>query len=311
MILTLDTLQAAGQFSSAGGYIDTNNVEWVVTGLDGWLGTPAPAPKRTVRATAPGVNRGAAYKGVRTIVLGVTATQINQASAPMRTAERMVAGLCNDPALLYPLVVEDHLGRLMAYVELDGEILPALRDGMDWSTLWSIPLSAPDPRRFAVEWTAVTAPASVGSSGGIDSTGNGVDSTGLGVDSGTDVTAPQATAAAKGTATNGLVFAITGPTTNATVTESTSGIQVGYSGALGPADTVYINCDNQPAYDVPGAGGPIPARGVLLGGSNARSALSVLGGWPSLPKGGSNTYLLGGTYSLGAGLVVYTREAYA
>ncbi|MCW2904697.1 MAG: hypothetical protein JWO67_6962 [Streptosporangiaceae bacterium] len=312
MIVTLDTLTAGGQFDPGGGsgYVDAAGVEWTLTGLTGWFGTPAPATKRTARPTAPGMHRAAAYKGARTIVLGITATVTNQQSAPMRTAERAVAALCRDSALLYPLVVEDHLGKLLAYVELDGEILPTLRDGMDWSAVWSIPLAASDPRRFSPAWTASAAPTVVAASGGIDSTGAGIDSTGVGIDSGTSGTVPIAQAVATGTATNPVVLAVTGPASGFIVTEVETGRVLSYAGQLGPADTVLINTDSQPQYDVPGASGPVPGRGALLGTSNARVALSVFGGWPRLSPSTVRSYLLGGTYGVGASLTAYSRGAY-
>lgn len=311
MICTLDTLTCGGQFSTGGGYIDANGVEWILETVTGWFGTPGPALKETARPVAPGVHRAAAYKGARTVVLTVVATHTAQQDAPMRAAEQQVAALCSDPSQLYPLVIEDALGKLQAYVELAGEILPTFRDGMPWSTRWSIPVSAVDPRRVTPSWTVTTAPASSVGYGGIDSTGTGIDSTGLGIDSGIAPVPPLATVLGGGTTNNPLVFAVTGPGSGFVITSTATGATLTYGGTLGPTDTVYINTDTQPAYDVPGAPGPIPGRGVLLGAGNVRSALTVLGGWPTLPPGAARGYLVSGSLGAGAGLSVYTRGAYA
>ncbi len=317
LLATLDTLTFGGQFGWQGGWVDADNTEWDLTNLDGWWGTPAPKTARTDRPTSPGAYRGASYRGVRSISLELTVTQRNQDFALMRAAEQQVAGICSDPAILYPLTVADDLGSYTAYVELDGAILPAHRGGagamaagMGWSTIFSIPLAAPDPRKFT-PWVNANAAQATPDVGGVVATTPGVISTSPGVVSGTAGTVGQAIVTGVGTAPNPVVFVLTGVATNVSIIDLLGGSVLGYIGDLGPTDTVYINADAQPAYDVPGAPGPLNGRGALLNGAqNARSALTMRGGWPVVMPGSPRAFGLAGALGAGASLTVYTRGAW-
>lgn len=309
MQLTLDTLVAGGQFN--GQVPVVGGVQWALTDLTGWWGSPATRTARTDRRGAAGSFRRAAYKDVRDIEITVTATAVDFSRTAMRQAERTVAAVCSDPGALYQLRVEDELGVLVAYVELNGDVAWKTRDGLRYSSIFSIPVCALDPRRLGPSWSSTTTPVASSGSGGIVTTGGGIVTTSPGISTGTPAVIPSTTAAAVGTSKQvPLVFEIDGPGQDLVVTDS-RGPLVSYRGTLGAGDTVWINADSQDAYDVPGAPGPIAGHGAVLnGGGDARSAVSVRGGWPVLAGGASASFTLGGTSTTGAQLTVHTRPAY-
>lgn len=312
--LTLDALVAGGQFSQLGEvYLDPGgDLEINLSGLKGWWDSPAPVTARTPRRNASGQFRAAAYRGGRSVAIEVTCTSTSGNDLNVRLWEQKIAALCNNPALLYPLAVQDATGTWVAYVELDGAIVHVMRGGLAWSTVASIPVASPDNRRFAQGWTAVLAGSARAQSGGIVSTGTGIVSTGSGIVSGIAAGYPVATVTGLGTAVNPVVFKLTGVATNVLIADALGASQVYYNGNLGPTDTVWINTDSQPAYDLPGAPGPIPARGAVLNdNSNARSAVTIRGGWPVLSPGAIRTFLLSGGLGAGVSLTVYARGALA
>lgn len=307
--LTLDTLTCGGQFDGQAPVL--GGIQWVLSDLTGWWGSPSTRAARTDRRGAPGSFRRAAYKDVRDIEITVTATAVDFSRSTMRLAERTVAAICSDPAALYQLRVEDDTGALVAYVELNGDVAWKTRDNLRYSTVFSIPVCALDPRRFGPSWSSTTTPVASAGSGGIVTTGSGIVTTSPGISTGTAAVIPSTTATAVGTAKQvPLVFEIDGPGQDLVITDS-RGPLVSYRGVLEAGTTVWINADGQDAYDVPGAPGPIPGHGaVLTGGGDARSAVSVRGGWPVLAGGVSASFTLGGASTTGAQLTVHTRPAF-
>lgn len=313
MDLTLDGLVCGGHFDGKAPVI--GGVQYVLTGLKGWWGSPATRTSRSARAGGPGSYRRPAYKGERSVAIEVTATSVARSALVMRQVERRLAALCADSDELYLLTVADEAGTTAAYVELDGDIDHAPRDGLRYSSVISIPVCAPDPRRIAPAWSSVVAPTPVTGSGGVVSTSSGVVSTSPGVASGTAARPAAVTVTGSGTAKRvPLVLEIDGPTSPDLVIVDAAGTSyLTYRGSLGAGESVWINCDDQDALDVPGAPGPIPAHGAVLNGvgGNARGAVSVRGDWPSLAAGQTATYLLGGSGAASAQLTAHTREAYA
>lgn len=307
MLLTLDTLTAGGQFDGRAPV--TAGVQWVVSGLEGWFDSPATRTERTPRRGAPGSFRRAAYSDVREVGITVTGTAVDLSTTTMRLAERAMAAICSDPGALYLLRVEDQLGALVAYVERDGKPAWKPRDGLRYSSVWDIPVCALDPRRLGPSWSSTTTPVASTGSGGIVSSGGGIVTTSPGISTGTSAVIPVTTAGGVGTARQvPLVFQVDGPGQDLVITDS-RGPLVSYRGVLDAS--VWINADSQDAYDVPGAPGPIPGHGAILtGGGDARSAVSVRGGWPVLAGGASGTFALGGASTTGAQLTVHTRPAY-
>lgn len=310
MNITLDGLVAGGHFDGRAPVVA--GVQYVLSDLTGWWGSPSLRTKRTNRPGAAGSYRSPAYRDVRSIGIKVTATSLAFSNLAMRQVERRLTALCSDPDQLYLLTVVDEAGPLAAYVELDGDIDPRPRDGLGYSTVFDIAVAATDPRRLAPAWTSVTTPASVVGVGGVVASGGGAVSTAPGLVAGTAPVVAGVTVVGMGTAKRlPLVLEVDGPATDVLVVDAAGTSVVAYRGNLGVGDTVWINCDNQDARDVPGAPGPIAAHGaVLSGGGNARAAVSVAGGWPRLVAGKTATYVLAGGATTGAALTVHTREAY-
>lgn len=310
MIVSLDGVTLGG-LMEPDPYVDDQGVEWVLTTLGGWWGSPGTRTKRTDRVTAPGAFRAAAYKGVRTIELGGVLTSVTQDPYLTARAVRQLAAVCSDPADLYPLVVQDPVSRQCAYVELDGDVLTDLRDNLPWSMRFSVQLAASDPRKFNEDWTTSTAPFVVEGVDGIETAGLGIITASPGIATGTSATPAIATAYGQGTALNPQVLQVIGPAANFTVTNVSAGSIFGFRGQVGLNESLYINLDSLPAYGVPGSAKPIPGHGALIGRSNARADLSVRGGWPVLYPGGVSSYLISGSLGFGSALIVHSRGAWA
>ncbi len=309
MLLTLDTLTAGGHFDGIAPVID--GIQYVLTDLTGWWGAaPAPELKHTKRPTAHGAHRSAAYRGTRSYGLKVTATSVAESPAEMRRVENRIAAICSDPAELYRLAVEDQGGVRCAYVELDGDIVPELRDGLAWSTVFSIPVVASDPFRYDVTWGAATAPGGVTGAGGIDFTGSGAVFTTPGLVMGTAGVSPVATVTGAGAVESQLVFRVDGPTSGVQITDMAGSSVVALRGETLAGQATFINCSPSVAFDVPGCPDPIPAYGVLSGGANARGAVAVTGGWPRLRAGETRSFLFSGLSGAAAALTVHARGAY-
>lgn len=309
MKVTLDGVTLGGLFEPDP-YVDEDGVEWVLTALNGWWGSPGTRTKRTDRITAPGAFRAAAYKGVRTIELGGVLTSDTHDGYLVRRAARQLAAICSDPADLYPLVVHDEVSKQCAYVELDGDVLTELRDNLAWSMRFSVQLAASDPRKFNEDWTTSAAPFVVEGFDGIATAGLGIISDAPGIATGTSPTPAIATTYGQGTAENPQVLQVNGPAENFTITNTSGGSSFGFRGQVGDQESLYINLDSLPAYGVPGSAKPIPGHGALIGRTNARAAMSVRGGWPVLLPGSLASYLISGSLGYGSALIVHSRGAW-
>lgn len=310
MKVALDGVVLGGLFEMDP-YLDEAGVEWVLTTLNGWWGSPGTRTRRTDRVTAPGAFRAAAYKGVRTIELGGVFTAPTHSGLLTRRAARQLAAICSDPADLYQFIVQDEVSTTCCYVELDGDVLTELRDNLAFSMRFSVQLAASDPRKFNLDWTSSTAPAISAGSSGIDAGGAGIDTSTAGISAGTSATPSAAETFGAGTADNPQVLQVNGPTGNFVVTNTSGSSSFSFRGQLGPTESLYLNLDGQPAYGVPGSEKPIPGHGALIGRTNARAAIAVRGGWPVLRPGGAATYLIAGSLGLNSALIVHSRGAWS
>jgi hypothetical protein len=296
MILTVGGI-TLGHHLTGQGVIDSSGVEWIATDIAGWWGSPAPRNVRTDRLSADGAHRSAAFRSPRIVV--VEGVLVAPDDTTKRIAEQKVAGLFSDPQQLYPLAVQDETGTYSADVELNGEILTAPRSF--GSVSFSVPMAAPDPRRFG-SWVTASTSLGVPGVGGISSTAPGISSTAPGISAGTSATPGTVSVVNAGTAAVGPVFGIRGGVQNPVITDVTSGGSVSFTGTVSPGDTLWINTDDMP-LNVPGVG-VLPGRAVLLGGySSRRAQVAVSGGWPLVSPGVTSTYLFtgistGGTPSL-------------
>lgn len=293
---------------------DAQSCRWITQRVRGWRGAAKPRTNRGARNLADGAWRGDAYRDERVITLDGTCrcpTPAARADAEERLAQWIPSGT---GLVRLQRTGENGLPQLR-YVELD-DATDAIPKGPQWFD-WSFQLAAPDPRKFTPAWSSATASVSSPSSGGVAVGASGVTShSGGGVPAGVAGTSSVATVVATGTVDNPLVFEIEGPVNGGAsggivITDTTAGAAVlRYRGNLGAGESVFINADDADAYDVPGASGGIPGHGALLGTSSARSAVVVLGYWPTLPAGGSATYTLSGDVGTGAGLTVHSRGAW-
>lgn len=310
-MVSLDRLVAGGQYD--GRVPVVQRVEMALTNLTGWWGSPPTRTSRTNRLNAAGSHRRPAFKDVRSIEVTVTATSQDQDGPTMRQVERALAATCGDPDQLYPLRVTDQLGTTCAYVELDGDVAVGLRDSLAWSSVITIPVVAPDPRRFGVDWHSASAGSPAEGAGGVEAFTPGVVATAPGVVAGRAAQPASVTVTGVGTAPRlPLVFQISGAAEDLTILDTSAASVLGYAGVLGADDTVWINTDDQPAHDVPGAPGVIPARGALLNsGANARAAVTRFGPWPVLRPGVTATFSLAGGLYPSTRFTVHTRDAWA
>jgi hypothetical protein len=302
--LTLDGLSM--QFRESGGPYPTDGdgVEWVVTKLDGWFGSPAPAVNHTARLSGHGSYRSPSRRPGRTIALEFVATAPGTDMA--RTLERRIAGLCSDPDLLYTLqVTEDPVGALTAEVELSDEILAVTRSA--YSTTFSAQFRAPDPRLHG-PWGTAGTPLPTAGTGGMNMNPSGADLGGSGADLGTPGDTGVVTLEASGTAPTGVVLQIQGPVTEPSVYVSELAVRLSYAGELLAGQSLWINTGDQAT--TPPAGPTIPARSTLLDGQPMDHLLTLDGGWPELPAGVSRWSWAAASYDVSALLLLHARTGW-
>lgn len=309
MKVTLDGVTLGGLFDGVP-HEDAYGVEWVLTGLNGWWGSPGTKARRTDRIVGPGAYRAASYKKTRVLEVAGVFTVPTQSGYLARRAARQLAAMCSDPADLYLLTVQDEVSVTGAFVELDGDLLTDLRDNLGYSMRFSVQLAAPDPRKFNLDWTSTTAPALVEAVGGIDAGQPGIVSTGAGILAGVSPIPMLASAYGQGTADNPQVLQVIGPVGNVDITNNAGTSIISYRGRLGAGESLYINLDSLPAYGVPGAEEPIVGHGALIGRTNARAAVAIRGGWPVLTPQSVANYLITGQLGVGSSLVVHSRGAW-
>lgn len=251
--------------------IDDSGVEWWLTGLEGWNGSPDPRLSGVDRSSDHGQFDGPTYLASRVI----TATGV--ALAPDQTtalyARDVLSSLCWDTSRLYTLTVTE-VGRptRRADVRLNaatkiGEINPYAFD-------WQIQLKAPDPRRYGDEQTVVLN-APTGVSGGVTlpltvpvtlTTAGTSTSSGTITNSGTFPTRP--------------VVEFIGPLVDPQIANVTAGRTLGFEITLAAGDTLTADFDR---------------RTVLLNGTASRSnTLTATAAWWQLDPGGNDVVFTAG-----------------
>lgn len=308
MLVTLDSLSVGGGYAYSGAPV-VDGVEYILTGLKGWEGSPAPKTNRTARPGTHGSFRGDAFRDVRSFEVSGVASSVTRSHTISTLANRRLRAICSKPDRLYRMDVNDDVSTLSSYVELDGEILTDPREGFDWSFTFSIPLAASDPRLYG-PWQSVSAAPPTPGTGGVDSsTGAGVVSTGSGVDAGTDAVYSTASVSNTGTAPGLLVAQFIGPATNPIFINTLDGRQVMLRGVLESGMSLWVNMSPQDAYEIPGMpdGSYLEGRTVSDGFTfSGGGSLTVANGiFPDFPEGSSATY----KFFNGQG-IVHARPAY-
>lgn len=300
----LPVLYTVNGFSLTG--LDDFGVQWWTQSVRGWRGTAPRRNDRTARLALDGAHRGYPYRDPRIVVL---TGQCKAPSAIERAnAERRLGELLDSTRELFPIVRTDEAGFVeCVYAELDEVYDPIPYNKYRFQ--WSLQFAAPDPRKFDYSWITGESGTAIPGTGGIVSTGLGVVSTGLGIVAGTDAKTANVTMTATRSGRSQIVYELIGPGSNLNINQTNKNSVVTFRGELGDGQSVFINTDDQPAYDVPGAGQPIPARAALLNDFNARSAVVVSGDWPTLEPGDVSIFLMSGSASSAASLKVHARGA--
>jgi len=271
--------------------LDDSGVTWMTTGLDGWRASPATTLAVTQRPAAPG--GWASTNPQLTPRQLVLAVLIGGNDSPSTTAayEQLLAAVGTDPVVLQ--VTEDGTTRQVT-VYRNGEILPSA-DGGTWTT-YSVPLIAPDPRRYTANPVDVSIMLPF-ATGGLTWPVTWPISWPATVVSG-DSGLPNA-----GTAAADPVITLWGPTTGSTPLTGASLTltgaveqQIAYFGDISPGDFVVIDCG---------------ARTVLYNGqSTRRGFLQLDNGWPQVPPGGCNAAFRAPAYLSTARAEISYRSAW-
>ena len=272
--------------------IDDSGVTWMATDLTGWRGSPGTTLTVTQRPADHGGWASASPKLVaRQMELDVL---ISARSTAALTAayEQLLTAIGYGPVTL--AVVEDGVSR-QATVYRNGEVLPKA-DGGTWAT-YSVPLIAPDPRRFGAQSSVQLMLPSI--SGGLSWPVSWPISWPATVVSG-DATLPSS-----GTIASNPTITLYGPTSGSTPLTTPIVTFTGSDGTVSVltyADTVGVN--DYVAIDC-------RTKSVLYNGqATRRGLLQVAGGWPTIPPGGASASFRAATYDTTSRAVVTYRPAW-
>lgn len=264
---------------------DDAGVEWLLQSLSGWRGSTATTLQVTQRpAGHGGWATSQPWLTPRQMELVVTLSA-SDPDALDSAVEQLVAAVDTGPVTLE--VTEHGLTR-QCTVYRNGDVFPT--SDFDTSATYSVPLIAPDPRRYAAD-EAVTTLALPSSTGGLTFPATWPVTFSATVVSGT------AHLDNPGTVSAPLRLVVYGPVSQPLVTvTSTDGTtrSLAYSGDIATGD--WLDLDTE-------------ARTALYNGqANRRSLLT--GDWPDVPPGGADIAFRAGTYSATAQLVATHRAAW-
>ena len=276
---------ASSPFTIPLGSVDASGVAWVLRGLKGWDGPPA-VGQVTQRSADHGGWPSAAYYGPRLMTLSVEAKAPTQALRD-QAAERLVQAV---PVSDLATFVYNEPTPKQCYVRQNG----SANIGMDKPTLvdvvFSIPLVAPDPRKYATVPFSGTAtlPAPVinpltlpvvlpaGFPGSIPA----IDSAVVCTNAGTFESRP--------------VITVSGPITSPQVVNAATGQTITFTGlSLAATDQLVIYTD---------------ARQSFL--NNSFQAADTSSAWWVLEPGTTQVYLAGGNFAGGATITVSYSSAW-
>lgn len=244
---------------------DEHGVQWILTEEKGFWASPGTGAELSNRLNQHGSYRPPAWKKARTITLKARAFAPDWTT--LRRAEAHVLGLLSDPREPGRLTCHSELGALTTEVYLDDEILcEPYKNRSEPAIEFSLQLVAPDPRKYSVEWQAMSTGLALDAGDGLDFAEAGMfpdDKTGLffgfsdsdGLDFGTH-TSGLMTLTNRGTAPTFPLYTLHGPLTSPTLTAGTLAMR--YNARLLAGEYIVID--------------PL-APSVLLGGTAARRHL--------------------------------------
>lgn len=253
--------------------VDGYGVEWWLSELDGWYGTPDLRLGGSDRPLDHGQFDAPSYLSSRVI------TATGAALAPDVTtalqASDILSSLCWDPSQLYVLQVTEPSGQVRrAQVRLNSAT--KVSDLVGNTFEWQLQLKAPDPRRYDDTLTSVTLTAPTGAVGGISapltvpfsiSTSGALSNSATVTNVGTIATRP--------------VVTFAGPLVDPQLANVTAGRSLSFTITLAGGDLLVVDFDK---------------RTVLLNGTASRSGtLTAAAAWWDLAPGGSDlTFTAGG-----------------
>lgn len=271
--------------------VDDAGVTWSALDLAGWRGSPATTLAVTQRPADHGGWVGPTPKLVpRQLVLQLL---IDAPSEDLMTAayEQLLAAVGTGP---FTLQVEEGGTTRQAVVYRNGDVLPTA-DGGPWAA-YSVPLLAPDPRRYGDLTTVQVALPSV--SGGLSWPVSWPTSWPATVVSG-DAALPNS-----GSAPTAPLITLYGPASGPalatpivtiTAADGTTSVLT-YADTIGAGDWLVIDT---------------AARSVLYNNqSTRRGLLQVAGGWPAIAPGGAQVTFRAATYDTTSRAVISYRPAW-
>jgi hypothetical protein len=231
---------------------DANGFSYLVRTSDGWKGSPPRRPDLADRPDASGSFRGPNYASSRVVELDGVA--IAPSASTRDQMADLLEGLCRNPNPLYDLVRNERGRSLRLGVEIQGRIdVRELPDGC--AVAFNIQLVASDPRKFST--TVKSASTAIaqdpldgmlwnGTPGNTGAEWNGpsapITGTVWQASSGVSGVLPLDN---DGNESTPVTFTITGPSSGTlvqpTITDTTNGNVLTYSGTLMPLDVLMID----------------------------------------------------------------------
>ena len=300
--LSVDWLTAHRINPGPGVPTDADGVEWVLTDLTGWVGSPGVRSARSARPLGRhGSYRGRSSRTERVLGVEVTMTAPDEAMVP-GISERAEA-LCSNSESPYVLTVDDPvIGPRSADVDLDDAVLVKWRTPE--SQIISYQFAAPDPCKHG-PWITYETPLSEPPVGGLDFTSPGLNFTSPGLNFGTPGSPGTVAVPNPGTADASPVLELVGPLPDAQVICMETGVRANFGQPIEAGHSMWINCDEFPALGLPGLSVLLDAQ------SDRRRWWMVPQGWPLIPAGGSVTFALrSSSYDPAARLRVVSRSAW-
>lgn len=284
--ITYQPAWSSSPFAVTFGEVDANGVAWILKSVKGWDGPPS-VGSVIQRSADHGGWPAAQYYGPRLLTLTVFASAPNQALRD-QAKEQLVQ--CVPVSDLATFTYLEPTPKQAAVRQVGGAQI-----GMTFPTLcdveFSIPLVAPDPRKYSttglIQTATLPAPAinpltlPVTLPIGFPGATPALDSAVVCVNSGTFETRP------------GITFS--GPIINPQIVNAATGQVISWTGlTLGASDQMVIDTDTRQSF--------------LNGGFLAADIGSA---WFVLEPGATPIYLTGGNFAGGASLTVAWRSAWA
>jgi hypothetical protein len=248
------------------GAVDTQGTLWRPTTLEGWWESAPIATSIVDRPLDHGGFDGPSFYRPR--VITVNGIAVSPDLATNLRARDIVASVCADPSVLYPLVVTEP-GRPSRRCMVRMSSAAKARDVTDTICEWSLIFVAPDPRRYDNTETVIVLSPPTGAAGGITvplTVPFSISTTGMSTSSATVTNA--------GTIATRPVVEFAGPLVDPQIANVGAGKSLSMTITLAAGDVLTADFDR---------------RTLLLNGSASRSStLTASAAWWELAPGGND-----------------------